>query len=290
MSARILRRFFGLAAGAASGRCFSRRATNSHRDCAVVSAARVSVGTGPARPDPLHPATADSEVAAAPAERVVAGCASSAASTRRRNMSLLRRQAAEIWGAATVAPDMALVRALARLASKRKMEPTEGQTSPRRGERRASSTARAFAAAAAPRSTRRPSSAGAHLAGSPAGGGAKSACPARRRSPRRSNQRIPAGRRASSPLPVARGGADIREWRGGGTMSAPALRRPARPASRLPRAARTPRTHGDLTWAAAAVGGGGSPCARLPDGGERPASIAPRHGAAGETRRKDTNE
>ena len=169
--ARTLRRFFELRPSGRGGRGFSGepRASGGHRlfPSPVFFVALCLAGAparSPAREWALHPATAVCEVAAAPAERVVAGCASSAASVRRHGTSLPRWQGAEIWRASTGARDMALVRAPARLAGKRKMEPTDGQTSLRRRETRASSTARAFAGAAAPRGTRGSIPAGAHPA------------------------------------------------------------------------------------------------------------------------------
>ena len=127
------------------------------------------------------------------------------------------------WGAATVAPDMALVRAPADPAGKRKTGMAEGQTSLRRRERRASSTARAFAAAAAPRSTRRPSSAGAHLAGPPAGGGQSLCRPGSAKKPLGREQRCRPSR--SSPTPRREGGGRIfaSGARGGGHDERPSL-------------------------------------------------------------------
>lgn len=297
MSARVLRGFFELGTGVPGGRGFS----SARRDiwlapgfCPPVFFAALCLAGAPARSPArewaLHPATAVCEVAAAPAERVAAGCAFSAAGMRRHSTSrtLPGWQGAEVWRASTGARDMALVRAPAASAGKRKTGRTVGKTTPRRGENAAGARPVRCAETTDPAARGGQAPAGAKR-GPSRRGRANLADPARRRSPWGANNG--AGRRAALPPPVARGGRIFASGaRGGGTMSAPAWRRPARPPSRLPWAAHTPRAHGVPVWAAAVIGGGGSPCARLPDGGERPAPIAPRHDAAGETRRKTQHE
>ena len=170
MSARAVRRFLRLGTGVPGGRGFLGAQSNHIRGAPSFPPPVFFLGTGPARPDSPHPATAVCEVAAAPAERVVAGCAFSAASTRRHStwhdcgldaIKNLPRTAVPALRPQTEEPHF-LARGdgrarhegrspLAKLASKRKMELAAGETAPRRGERRASSTARGFAGAAAPR-------------------------------------------------------------------------------------------------------------------------------------------
>ena len=296
MSARVLRSFFELAAGAAGGRGFSSARRNiwlAPGFCPPVFFAALCLAGAPARSPArewaLHPATADCEVAAAPAERVAAGCAFSAAGMRRHSTSrtLPGWQGAEVWRASTGARDMALVRAPAASAGKRKTGRTVGKTTPRRGENAAGARPVRCAETTDPAARGGQAPAGAKR-GPSRRGRANLADPARRRSPWGANNG--AGRRAALPLPVARGGADIREWReGGGHDERPSLGT-AGPAALAPATggAHTTGTRRTSLGRRGGRKGGGSPCARLPDGGERPAPIAPRHVAAGETRRKDT--
>lgn len=117
-------------------------------------------------------------------------------------------------------------------------------------------------------------------------GDGKTGRPGTAKKPQALGSRTPAGRRASSPLPVARGGGGCsRVARGRGHDERPSLETagPAALASAMG-GAHTTESRRTTLGRRGGRRGGGSLCARLPDGGERPAPIAPRHGAAGETR------
>ena len=211
MSARILRRFFELRPGGRGGRGFSGELLISGsrwlfpRPCFFAALCLAGApARSPAREWALHPATAVCEVAAAPAERVVAGCNSSAANTQRHSTGLPRWQGAEIWRASTGARDMALVRALAGSASKRKMGPAAGKTAPRRGENAPGARPVLCAETTDPAARGGQAPAGAKRGLSRRGGQMQQTRRGKEAPGSREQRSSPVAR--SSPLPVARGG------------------------------------------------------------------------------------